>query len=644
MNRIVKYKVWLVFVAAVVLAACGGGGEVSFSSANIQNPMLTKSETGNDAVTVFDQDDVIYLLADLNNAPDDTSVKAVWTAVDAEGEAPNTLITESELTTGSGRLTFSLTPDGFLPVGDYKVDLYLNGALNQSLAFDIEGDVAAAQAPGKSDEPTENLDGSKTESDDSGTSMVVTTLADVKQATIRIQAQGSFVDPEIGEALNIAGQGSGFIIDESGIAVTNNHVVTGAAFLQVWVGGEDQPRNARVLGVSECADLAVIDIDGEGYPTLAWYDGDIDVGLDIFVAGYPLFGNEEYTLTSGIVSKAQANGETSWASIDGVIEIDAVINGGNSGGPLVNENGQVVAVNYAGRDDTQQYFSISREVAIPIVERMQMGQDVQSIGINGRAVSDGESIFGIWVSSVASGSPADVAGIRGGDILTKMEGLVLGVDGTMSSYCDILRGRNPEDTMSVEILRFGTGEILEGQLNGRELEVVATFGNTQQADGSNSGSGSSGGYVAVTDDTGQLNVSVPANWSQVDGSAWVNSDGENLGIRLVASPDLDGYMSTWTTPGVSFKASSSLGLTSQELIDLVDFSDNCDYDGRENYSDQVYTGFIDYYGNCGGTGSTYVVLTAEPADGAYVILLEIQLGAQPDSEAFQQILDSFIVQ
>ena len=73
---------------------------------------------------------------------------------------------------------------------------------------------------------------------------------------VQIVAEGSFIDPEFGLQLNAAGSGTGFIIDESGIAVTNNHVVTGAAFLQVYIQGDSQPRNARVLGVSECSDLA----------------------------------------------------------------------------------------------------------------------------------------------------------------------------------------------------------------------------------------------------------------------------------------------------------------------------------------------------------------------------------------------------
>ena len=132
------------------------------------------------------------------------------------------------------------------------------------------------------------------------------------------------------EEVTGAGSGSGFIIDPEGIAVTNNHVVTGAAALEVFVDGSDAPVNA-VLGVSECADLAVIDLDGGDYPFLDWYDGEIEPGLEVRAAGFPL-GDPEYTLTQGIVSKADADGESSWASVDSVIEHDASIQPGNSGG------------------------------------------------------------------------------------------------------------------------------------------------------------------------------------------------------------------------------------------------------------------------------------------------------------------------
>ena len=176
----------------------------------------------------------------------------------------------------------------------------------------------------------------------------VSNLQDAQEAVIYIQAEGTYTYPDDFEEYTAVHSGSGFIIDPAGIAITNNHVVTGAGLLKIWIGGDyDKTYNATVLGVSECSDLAVIDIEGDGFPYLEWYDGPIQVGMDIYTAGFPL-GEPEYTLTKGIIAKEQAGGETSWASLDHVIMHDATINPGNSGGPLLSENGEVVGCELPG--------------------------------------------------------------------------------------------------------------------------------------------------------------------------------------------------------------------------------------------------------------------------------------------------------
>ena len=162
----------LLMLFVFVLAACGG--EVNLSSANIQEARLAKDEDGSSVTTKFGQEDIIYVLADLENAPDDTTVKAVFTAVNAEGESPNSQVDEYELTTGSGALTFDLAPTVFWPNGEYKVDLYLNDELDQTLTYSVAGSIIA----------------------ESGGGRAMSTVEEVREAVIQIQAEGTFVEPE----------------------------------------------------------------------------------------------------------------------------------------------------------------------------------------------------------------------------------------------------------------------------------------------------------------------------------------------------------------------------------------------------------------------------------------------------------------
>ena len=471
-------------------------------------------------------------------------------------------------------------------------------------------------------------------------------------ATVQIVAQGSFRDPEFGMQYNAAGAGSGFIIDPSGIAVTNNHVVTGAAFLQVYVQGRDEPLNAKVLGVSECSDLAVIDIEGDGYPFLEWDPSSLKLGTEVYALGYPL-GDPEPTLTRGVISKEDTGGETSWASVNSVIEHDATINPGNSGGPLVTTGGKVVGVNYAGASDTNQYYAISAADARSVVEQLRTGKDLDSIGVNGEAVTTADDITGIWVSSVESGSPADKVGVKPGDIITMLEGLVLATNGTMSDYCDILRSRNATDPMSIEVLRYDTQEVMEGQLNGAASDALTqsfSFAQEVQVDDGSAGTDTGAAatyenYVGIYDDSQAIYVEVPAEWADVDGSNWVDSDdGSVLGSELIASTDIAGFSGTYETPGVQILAGAYFGNTTMnELVDVFDFSSDCTYDGRFDYSDPVYTGVYDQYSNCAGVGSVIIVLGAEPAARNYSVVVLVQAVTEADLDALDHILNTFNV-
>ncbi len=128
----------LALVAGLSLTAC----EFSASTANIRSATLARDEAGTQPTTAFEPNETFYLIVDLANAPDDTTVKTTWYAVDVGTVAPaNTLIDEAELTSGSGTLTFNLAPADQWAPGTYKVEVYLNGELDQTLDITVNGDV-----------------------------------------------------------------------------------------------------------------------------------------------------------------------------------------------------------------------------------------------------------------------------------------------------------------------------------------------------------------------------------------------------------------------------------------------------------------------------------------------------------------------
>ncbi len=329
----------------------------------------------------------------------------------------------------------------------------------------------------------------------------------------------------------------------------------------------------------------------------------------------------------------------------GVVQHDASINPGNSGGPLITADGRVVAVNYAGDPSASQYFAIAREQALPVIERLQERQNYLSIGVNGRAINTGEGLSGIWVASVKSGSPADTAGVKAGDIITQLEGLVLSTDGTMSDYCDILRTHEAEETLNLEVLRFDTEEVLAGQLNGRPLALSFSFAREVAEDAGaapSSGEAASYTYVTIADDSGYLKMDAPSQWRQVDGSAW-QRDGEAIGLSLTAAPNIDDFQQTWGTPGVFFGVTDQIDLTVAEVLDNFDYNEDCTYDQRRPYEDAVYTGSYDFWYDCGSSEAMMLVLAARPADQGYLAVVMVQMLTDADLEAADEILASFIM-
>ena len=474
---------------------------------------------------------------------------------------------------------------------------------------------------------------------------LVRTVEDLPSATIQIVSTGSFVTPDSGE-FEGGGSGSGFIIDPAGIAVTNSHVVSGAGLIEVFVGGDPDPINARILGVSECNDLAVIDLAGSGYNYLEWFDGSINAGMDVMAAGYPL-GEPQFAVTDGIVSKTDFPGETEWASVDAILEHDARIRPGNSGGPLVNDDMQVIGVNYAGLDDTDQNFAISVTDAADIVRQLSEGVDVDSVGINGYAIVADDGTSGIWVETVQPGSPADAAGLTGGDLVTRMSGVSLGFDGTMSEFCDVIRTQGTDGVIPVEVRRADTSQVLRGQLNGEALTEAFSFAEELDEEATvEETTDTYDEYTVISDDTSAIQVEIPIEWADVDGAPYTDEEGRGI-TDVRAAPNLTTFLEGWETPGMIFSASSDWAQTTseEELLDssLENLESQCVYDGRYPYEDPAYAGSYDLFYECGDTLATYVVVAARPPEGDYLILVQVQANEDRDFDALDRVLASFSV-
>ncbi len=148
-------------------------------------------------------------------------------------------------------------------------------------------------------------------------------------------------------------------------------------------------------------------------------------------------------------------------------------------------------------------------------------------------------------------------------------------------------------------------------------------------------------YVTVTDDSGLLQMNVPEEWSQVDGSPW-ELEGKVIGQSLTAAPDIDGLFNRWDTPGAFFGAAEQFDGSVDELLDSLDYRESCTYEGRSPYEDGTYTGQYDLWSDCGNGNTRVLVVAAQPADGSHVALVLVHMVSEADQSAADQVLATFL--
>ncbi|WP_446050930.1 trypsin-like peptidase domain-containing protein [Zobellia laminariae] len=277
------------------------------------------------------------------------------------------------------------------------------------------------------------------------------------------------------------GTGSGVIISQDGYIVTNNHVISKANQLQVTLNN-NKTYDAELIGTDPNSDIALIKIDAEGnLPYLAFGDSDdMKIGEWVLAVGNPF--NLTSTVTAGIVSaKARDLGKN-----QSFIQTDAAVNPGNSGGALVNTNGDLIGINTAITSQTGSYvgysFAVPSNIAKKVVDdileygNVQKGiLGIKTLNINTPyAIEKGlNEIEGVYISGVEEGTGAEDAELQEGDVIKKVDNIKVRKFADLTGY---LSAKRPDDSVEVTIDRDGEEFTVPVMLKKRQTVIVPVMG------------------------------------------------------------------------------------------------------------------------------------------------------------------------
>jgi putative serine protease PepD len=261
-------------------------------------------------------------------------------------------------------------------------------------------------------------------------------------------------------------EGSGFVLDEDGNIVTNEHVVADADSIEVTFA-DGRKADAEVVGTDASSDIAVIHVDvlsSELQPVTFGDSSELEVGDAVVAIGSP-YGLEE-TVTTGIISALDRSitSPTDY-TISGVLQTDAAINPGNSGGPLLNSSGHVIGMNAQIKSSSNSNsgvgFAIPSDTVKRVAEQLVDGEQVEHAYL-GISLTDGSD--SARVVSVRSGSPADKAGVEAGDVITAIDDQAVS---TADDATTAINAKAPGDQVKLTIQRAGESITLDVTLGTR---------------------------------------------------------------------------------------------------------------------------------------------------------------------------------
>ncbi len=293
---------------------------------------------------------------------------------------------------------------------------------------------------------------------------------------VRVQTEGATLN-FFGQAVPNNGVGTGFVIDADGHIVTNDHVITtnGRVASRITVtladGSSDQ---AQIVGRDEATDLAVLKVSKTGLTPAVFGDSSkVQVGQDVVAIGYALDLKGGPTVTRGVISATGRTIQEQTVSINDAFQTDASINPGNSGGPLVDANGEVIAIDTAVASNAQGIgFAIAAEQVQPIIQELIAKGSVSRAYIGLASVDVTPSIaqnFGLGVdhgtgiTQVAPDSPAAQAGLQPGDVIVKADDQDINNSGDLFSF---LAKHKAGDKVRLQVYRGNSQRSIDVTLGG----------------------------------------------------------------------------------------------------------------------------------------------------------------------------------
>ncbi|MEY8869729.1 trypsin-like peptidase domain-containing protein [Meridianimaribacter flavus] len=315
----------------------------------------------------------------------------------------------------------------------------------------------------------------------------------VKNTTI-VKGPTSFEDLFYGRNSQRAqvGTGSGVIISPDGYIITNNHVINGANQISI-TSNDNKIYDAKLIGSDEKTDIALLKIDtDEELPFVTFGDSDqAKIGEWVLAVGNPF--NLTSTVTAGIISAKSR--DLTGQNHQSFIQTDAAVNPGNSGGALVNANGDLVGINTAISSQTGSYigysFAVPSNIARKVVEDIMEYGDVQNgiLGVTGGSLNSKyaeelgvATTEGFYVNSVEEDSGADLAGIQSGDVIKKLDDIKISKFSDLKGY---LSTKRPDDVVNVTLLRDNDTKIVPVTLiknQTLQLPIIGLVKNAKEKD------------------------------------------------------------------------------------------------------------------------------------------------------------------